>query len=107
MEEIIEGGGTYSDMLPPSNKEHNLIQYKHNMFLEEKEEDLAVATKKLAILKGSKVCLNRERLRNGCLSTHIRSSSSETASLAEWLFGTSMLATTTQRFPYSRMLLYE
>jgi hypothetical protein len=34
MEEIIEGGGTYSDLLPPSNKEHNLIQYKHNMFLE-------------------------------------------------------------------------
>uniref|UniRef100_A0A915CN41 B30.2/SPRY domain-containing protein n=1 Tax=Ditylenchus dipsaci TaxID=166011 RepID=A0A915CN41_9BILA len=47
-------GFTFSDLLPPSNKEMNLIDFKHNLFFEEKEE-VPQALKKLRPLKGSRI----------------------------------------------------
>lgn len=46
---------TFSDFLPPSHKEKPLIDFKHNLFYEEKEE-VQEALKKLKPIKGSRVC---------------------------------------------------
>lgn len=46
---------TFSDFLPPSHKDKPLIDFKHNLFYEEKEE-VQEALKKLKPLKGSRVC---------------------------------------------------
>ncbi|KAI1727461.1 set1/Ash2 histone methyltransferase complex subunit ash-2 [Ditylenchus destructor] len=53
-------GFTFSDFLPPSFKDLNLIDFKHNLFFEEKEE-IAQALKKLKPMPGSRV----EYFRNG------------------------------------------
>lgn len=45
---------TFSDFLPLSYKNLPLIEFKHNLFFEEKEE-IGEALKNLTVLKGSKV----------------------------------------------------
>ncbi|KAI1711928.1 set1/Ash2 histone methyltransferase complex subunit ash-2 [Ditylenchus destructor] len=47
-------GFTFSDFLPPSFKDLNLIDFKHNLFFEEKEE-IAQALKKLKPMPGSRL----------------------------------------------------
>lgn len=45
---------TFSSFLPPSYKDLALIEFKHNLFFEEKEE-IEETLKNLAVLKGSRV----------------------------------------------------
>lgn len=55
IDSIVSQGFSYSDVLPSSKKNCDVIRFRHRMFFEEKNDDLTNALKELKPLIGSKI----------------------------------------------------